>query len=645
MDRKEASDGNRLTLQFIYELSKYNKSMRIEKLSIKAVTIAIFMMIGIVAIVLSLFAGSYFRQAALDAQINSLSRVIEVASQETLRKVSKHTFDLGMKLGHNKRLIQALQKTDIGVDQARLITLLDDPFINGFAGFAKINLVKLRVYSLDLELIAESSAGITELKNHLPEYLAARVIQRSKTDRLKAIDALWLSVKEPLYSTLVPIGGLRSVGYLEVIIDPAFNLPDIGNITKTPINIFSMTDAGIDTNNQYNKNSHLPVKFTLLTSDGKPAFRIIGYENVEKLSKEMKHTQTVTTSGFLLLTLSTLLFALWLFNRFLFVPLGRMVEGMKQIADGKLELTVNKKGLREFATFAESFESMANQVKIRTNDLERLLDLDDSAILCFGHDGEAVYFNKAAIVLFGYLEEEISELDMNDLFPEDIMELMKSFINKSSILQKNATHVRVDCYHKGGNVFQSDAVINPLETMSGFGYTIVLDPVANKENDKLPKHVVNTIEKNEQRMHAVEQSLNSILEIARKNPGLISGVGYIEPPALPGHQSDDDKTLLREQAVRVMRCAMECWEHDLGKSKLELAEKSKIWPVYIDKSTPTTRTLDKYLHIDSCPKNPRSQRVIDTAEFVLKQSGKQQTPHQQQLVEALQSLRQLISGI
>ena len=59
--------------------------MRIDKLSIKTITVAIFMMVGIIAVVLSLFAGTYFRQAAMDAQISSLSRVIEVASQEILR--------------------------------------------------------------------------------------------------------------------------------------------------------------------------------------------------------------------------------------------------------------------------------------------------------------------------------------------------------------------------------------------------------------------------------------------------------------------------------------------------------------------------------------------------------------------------------
>jgi len=619
--------------------------MRIDKLSIKTVTVAIFMMVGIVAIILSLFAGAYFRQAAMDAQVNSLSRVIEVASQEILREVSQQTFDLGMKLGHNKQLIQALQEADSDASRERLVMLLDDPFINGFVGFAKINLVKLRVYSPDLSLVAESSEGITGLEKHLSEYLVARVTQRNKTERLKAVDALWLSAKGPLYSTLVPVGGLRSVGYLEVVVDPAFNLPDIGNITKTPVSAFSMAGTHITINEQDDTDSLLPVEFILLTSAGEPAFRIVGYEDVSLLSGAMKHTQMVTTGGFLLLTLLTLLFALWLFNRFLFVPLGQMVEGMKQMAQGKLNLAVNTKGLREFSTLAKSFESMANQVKIRTNDLERLLDLDDSAILCFGHEGEAVYFNKGAMTLFGYADDEISDLDMEDLFTDDVVGLMKGAVRPKSAVQSNALHSQLGCVRKDGHVFQSDAVINPLDVMGGFGYTIVLNPVADEKDDRLTSYLVSSMEQNEQRMHAVEQSLNSILEIAKNNPGMIAGVGDLERPALPGLKTDDDKRLLRERVVQVMQSALACWERDLGKSKLDLAEESKIWPVYIDKSTPTTRTLDKYLHTDSCPKKPRNQRVIDTAEFVLRQMGRKTTLGRRQLQQSLDDFRVLISGL
>ena len=207
--------------------------MRIEALSIRAATISIFVMIGIVACILSLFAGSYFRQAALDAQISSLSRVIEVASQEMLKAVRGHTFELGMRLAHSDELVQAIHNVDQPGGRDYLTSLLDDPFINGFVGFANINLEKIRVYDLNLNLIAESTQGIAGLEPRLNGQLAQILGQRRGVERLKAVDALWNAPKGPLHSTLVPIGGLNLVGYLEILINPVFNLPDIGAITRT----------------------------------------------------------------------------------------------------------------------------------------------------------------------------------------------------------------------------------------------------------------------------------------------------------------------------------------------------------------------------------------------------------------------------
>jgi two-component system sensor histidine kinase ChiS len=119
----------------------------------------------------------------------------------------------------------------------------------------------------------------------------------------------------------------------------------------------------------------------------------------------------------------------------------------------------------------------------------------------------------------------------------------------------------------------------------------------------------------------------------------------VEPGAEEPPGGGPSRTGIRAQAVNVMLQALACWERDLGKGKVELAEESRIWPVYIDKSTPTTRTLDKYLNLETCPQNPRSQRVIDTAEFVLRQLGRRATAERKKLQQALDDFRRLLSGI
>jgi len=308
-----------------------------------------------------------------------------------------------------------------------------------------------------------------------------------------------------------------------------------------------------------------------------------------------------------------------------------------------LSFLVNKKGLREFVTFADSFELMSNQVKTRTNELERLLDLDISAILCFKHDGEAIYLNKAASELLGYPSSEIDDLHLSDLFPDTIVSLIKDTKAQDGRLEGNMVNTRLESIRKDGSICYCDAIISPMNVENGLGYTIVLTPIV-EHDPGLDDYVVNSIEKNEQRMLAVENSVNSILAIAKNNPGLLSDFGNTEMHNLQEPKSDDEKQAIRALAVSVMNAALTCWERDIGENKIALAEKSGIWPVYLDKSTPTTRTLDKYLHIESCPQNPRSQRVIDTAEFVLKSLKTRKTEQRTKLEKLLETFRISKSG-
>ncbi|QIZ83393.1 7TM-DISM domain-containing protein [Bermanella marisrubri] len=74
---------------------------------------------------------------------------------------------------------------------------------------------------------------------------------------------------------------------------------------------------------------------------------------------------------------------------------------------------------------------------------------------------------------------------------------------------------------------------------------------------------------------------------------------------------------VRELAVNVIRESLNLWQIYTGKSKAHLAESSKLWRVYMDGSTAKTRTLDKYLSLQTLPKKPRWETVLRTAGHVL----------------------------
>ncbi len=75
---------------------------------------------------------------------------------------------------------------------------------------------------------------------------------------------------------------------------------------------------------------------------------------------------------------------------------------------------------------------------------------------------------------------------------------------------------------------------------------------------------------------------------------------------------------VREALVETMNFALRCWKQTTRKTKIDLAEESRIWTASIDNDgTYRTRTMDRYLKVGSLPTNPRTEDVLDTGYFVL----------------------------
>lgn len=82
-------------------------------------------------------------------------------------------------------------------------------------------------------------------------------------------------------------------------------------------------------------------------------------------------------------------------------------------------------------------------------------------------------------------------------------------------------------------------------------------------------------------------------------------------------QPDTKQHRARELLVKAMTLTLNYWQENTGKSKFDLAEESGLWRVYLDRSSLQTRTLDKYLHVETVPKTPRWRTVLSSLDFVL----------------------------
>lgn len=83
-------------------------------------------------------------------------------------------------------------------------------------------------------------------------------------------------------------------------------------------------------------------------------------------------------------------------------------------------------------------------------------------------------------------------------------------------------------------------------------------------------------------------------------------------------QGELHRIRVRESLVETMNFALRCWKQATRKTKIDLAEESRIWNASIDTDgTYRTRTMDRYLKVGSLPANPRTEDVLDTGYFVL----------------------------
>ena len=94
-----------------------------------------------------------------------------------------------------------------------------------------------------------------------------------------------------------------------------------------------------------------------------------------------------------------------------------------------------------------------------------------------------------------------------------------------------------------------------------------------------------------------------------------------QPAVAPDVRFDDAglRDAFRMSLVALMLAVVEAWEQATGSGRLELAEKSRIWRVYIDDGRLRARTMERYLSLSKLPRNPRWRDVMRSAYFVLGQ--------------------------
>lgn len=341
-------------------------TMKIEKISLKALAISILLVVGLSAILVTLFSSNRYQAAASNAQSNTLSRVLEIAHQEKLRDLKRLSIDLGQALQNDSgfRATFSLAAED-STKRDALLKTLDSAFRQRLDTTEQIELSKLRVYDMDYRLIAQSNEGIQGLGDKFPKVLTEQVSVNAGPERLKVIDALWSATGKPLYSVLLPIGGLTPIGYLEVITNPIFSLQNIHETHKLPFRIHHPDGSTIYESGDWHAagDNELLVHYPVHSTQGAPLLELEILENVQNLYEDMVRVRSTTAIANIVFTGGGLIIAIWLFNSFLFRPVTHLIQDMQRAAEGELNVTVRSRAVKEFNALAKAFDRMTEKVR------------------------------------------------------------------------------------------------------------------------------------------------------------------------------------------------------------------------------------------------------------------------------------------
>jgi diguanylate cyclase (GGDEF)-like protein len=361
---------------------------RIDRISLRQLTMGLIGLLALIAILALALAAQYFRNAAFAAQRQSMTRVVAVASGEVLRQLDDQLFAFGTEMQARPEFRKALLSLQQGTGAAVLQVALQDPFTQGFSAMRNIDLIKLRVFDLQLEPLLQSKSSVN-LPADLPAALLQKAKNREGADRLKAVSDLWATADGAYYSVLLPIGGFKLAGYLEVIADPGFNLRAVEKMTSMPLSLYA-NDGRLLYQSARDENSRaaemLPLEHALRSSTGEPAMRIVCLSNITQLTDDLRHTTLLAVvSVFLMVGLATML-VFFILNRFVFEPVRGMQQEMARCAQGDLAVTIKRRMLHEFSVLADAFNAMAADLAAKIDQLDQLSRIDSLTSLANRHE-------------------------------------------------------------------------------------------------------------------------------------------------------------------------------------------------------------------------------------------------------------------
>ncbi|WP_455202523.1 hypothetical protein, partial [Kaarinaea lacus] len=251
---------------------------------------------GILGVILALYVDVTYRRIALDNQRVAIEEIIRLRVGDLLTELEKFSRDLGQTVQNNQQFRQDLKAHDAAKLQQYLQQHFHQYFVT--AGILKLNSLVAHDPQLNLMAIAltDETQGM-QRGGVACRSLHEKARSRKGVDRFKVISELCLSGGYPYMHVLIPIGGLRVSGYLEVITDPTYTVSRIEKDLGMPLRIAYLNNSIAYQSQDWPKKGipehNIVASFAPKTAIGDQVFKLSVVQDVSQYEVQLFKTRTV----------------------------------------------------------------------------------------------------------------------------------------------------------------------------------------------------------------------------------------------------------------------------------------------------------------------------------------------------------------
>jgi len=341
-----------------------NKHLTLQK------TLAItILLIGVIGIMLVIATDFTYRKVAYEQQTQSVNQLIAIKSADLINKLTERQKELGFRLQSESDFIKAFSSDN----KKDMVYWLDQEFNRYYVTIGLLKLEKILIFDSDFQLIASSERGIAiDSKENLPCAQTINVVSTlPNIQRTKPRSELCEYNDQPLLTTVISIGSIKSRGYIQIITSPAHILTQIESELGLPLKIYSnkgeLLHQSINWPAKSNTQKHLVSTYVIADAKNNVSMKVSGASDITEFKNHLDDTRYKIILGATALTLITLLFAFIILHRGL-LPLKNLRRAADSSARGEFA-SVDEGGYNEISAPIHAFNLMVGKIQSLINDL------------------------------------------------------------------------------------------------------------------------------------------------------------------------------------------------------------------------------------------------------------------------------------